>query len=160
VRQVWYWLLYVLCTGGMIALLMRRRKQEAYADNESLFRNKKANKVAWKRLATARRLLPEQQHKAFYEEVSKAIWLYLSDKLGIPLASLSKDTVAQELETKQVPMAQIDRVKRLVLECEMALYSPSGGQQQRQHTLDEAVGAIGELETVLKNKNKVLQHAG
>ena len=54
----------------------------------------------------------------------------------------------------------IDRVKRLVLECEMALYSPSGGQQQRQHTLDEAAGTIGELEIVLKNKNNVLQHAG
>ena len=36
-----------------------------------------------------------------------------------------------ELERKQVPVAQIDRVKRLVLECEMALYSPSGGRQQR-----------------------------
>jgi hypothetical protein len=104
--------------------------------------------------------LPQQHHKEFYEEVSKAIWLYLSDKLGIPLSRLSKDTISMELESKNVPIAQIDRVKRLVLECEMCLYSPSGGQQQRQHTLDEAVGAIGELETVLKNKNNVLQHAG
>ena len=92
--------------------------------------------------------------------MSKDIWLYLSDKLNIPLAHVSKDTVAIELEHKQVPLAQIDRVKRLVLECEMALYSPSGGQQQRQHTLDEAAGTIGELETVLKNKNNALQHAG
>ncbi len=160
VTQAWYWILYLIGTGTLVAFLMRRKQQDEYAGNEALFKNKKANKVAWKRLATARRLLPQQQHKAFYEEISKAIWLYLSDKLGIPLAHLSKDNVALELEHKQVPMAQIDRVKRLVLECEMALYSPSGGQQQRQHTLDEAAGTIGELEIVLKNKNNVLQHAG
>jgi hypothetical protein len=160
VAEPWYWMLYLMGTGTLVAFLLRRKKQDEYASNEALFKNKKANKVAWKRLATARRLLPQQQHKEFYEEVSKAIWLYLSDKLSIPLAHLSKDTVAIELEHKQVPLAQIDRVKRLVLECEMALYSPSGGQQQRQHTLDEAAGTIGELETVLKNKNNALQHAG
>ncbi|WP_118974347.1 BatD family protein [Taibaiella koreensis] len=156
----WYWTLYPLGFALLMGLLVRRKRQDEYAGNEALFRNKKANKVAWKRLAAARKLLPQQQHKAFYEEVSKAIWLYLSDKLSIPLSHLSKDNVAMELEHKQVPLAQIDRVKRLVLECEMALYSPSGGQQQRQHTLDEAAGLIGELENVLKHKNSVLQHAG
>lgn len=160
VKQPWYWMLYLIGTGTLVAFLIRRRKQEEYEGNQALFKNKKANKIAWKRLATARRLLPQQQHKEFYEEISKAIWLYLSDKLGIPLAHLSKDNVEMELSSKQVPIAQIDRVKRLVLECEMALYSPSGGQQQRQHTLDEAAGTIGALETVLKNKNNVLQHAG
>lgn len=158
--QLWYWTFYILGTGAFIGLLIRRRKMDEYASNQALFKNKKANKVAWKRLSAARKLLPQHQHKEFYEEISKAIWLYLSDKLGIPLSHLSKDTMEMELENKQVPIPQIDRVKRLVLECEMALYSPSGGQQQRQHTLDEAVGVISELESVLRNKNNVLQYAG
>lgn len=158
--QPWYWLLYITGTVVLAVLLIRRKRQDTYESNQALFKNKKANKVAWKRLAAARKLLPQQQHKEFYEEVSKAIWLYLSDKLAIPLSGLSKENVSMELERKQVPIAQIDRVKRLVLECEMALYSPGGGRQQRQHTLDEAAGTIGELETVLKNKNHTLQHAG
>jgi hypothetical protein len=158
--KFWYWLLYIISITAVAVLLILHKKKEEYEGNQALFKNKKANKVAWKRLATARKLLPQQQHKEFYEEVSKAIWLYLSDKLGIPLSRLSKDTISLELENKNVPIAQIDRVKRLVLECEMSLYSPSGGQQQRQHTLDEAAGTIGELETVLKNKNNVLEHAG
>lgn len=154
-----YWSLYAVALLAFSGLLLWKRRKEEYEGNAALFRNKKANKVAWKRLATARKLLPQQQHKAFYEEVSKAIWLYLSDKLGIPLSNLSKENVAMELTAKSVPLACIDRVKRLVLECEMALYSPSGGQQQRQHTLDEATNTISELETVLK-KNNILQHAG
>lgn len=160
VRSFWYWLWYMVGIIAVALLLMLHKQREVYAGNQALFKNKKANKEAWKRLATARKLLPQQEHKAFYEEISKAVWLYLSDKLGIPLSRLSKDTISMELESKNVPVAQIDRVKRLVLECEMALYSPSGGQQQRQHTLDEAAGTIGELETVLRNKNNVLQHAG
>jgi len=155
----WYWSLYGLSAVALAVMLLRRKQQEKYEGNEALFKNRKANKIAWKRLAEARKLLPQQQHKAFYEEVSKAIWLYLSDKLSIPLAHLSKETMEEELEAKQVPEAQISRVKRLVLECEMALYSPSGGQQQRQHTLDEAAGTIGELETVLKNKKNAVQYA-
>jgi hypothetical protein len=158
-NKFWYWILYAIGIGGLIALLMRRKQQEMYEGNQALFKNKKANKIAWKRLAEARKLLPQQQHKAFYEEVSKAIWLYLSDKLVIPISGLSKETMEDELMAKQVPVAQVERVKRLVLECEMALYSPSGGQQQRQHTLDEAAGTIGELETVLKNKKNAVQYA-
>lgn len=158
VTKTWYWLLYLLSGIGLIAMLVRKQRQEKYAENAALFKNRKANKVAWKRLATARKLLAQKQHKAFYEEVSKAIWLYLSDKLGIALSRLSKETVALELSDKDVPIAQIERVKGLISECEMALYSPSGGQQQRQHILDEATGVISELETVLKNKNIVLQH--
>jgi hypothetical protein len=155
----WYWILYGIGLAGLIALLLRRKQEEMYESNQALFKNKKANKIAWKRLAEARKLLPQQQHKAFYEEISKAIWLYLSDKLNISLSHLSKETMEDELEAKQVPIAQINRVKSLVLECEMALYSPSGGQQQRQHTLDEAAGTIGELETVLKNKKNAVQYA-
>lgn len=155
----WYWILFGIGLAGLIALLLRKKQLEMYEGNQVLFKNKKANKIAWKRLAEARKLLPQQQHKAFYEEVSKAIWLYLSDKLNIQLSHLSKETMEDELEAKQVPIAQINRVKSLVLECEMALYSPSGGQQQRQHTLDEAAGTIGELETVLKNKKNAVQYA-
>jgi hypothetical protein len=160
VNKWWYWVFYGLGLAALIALLLRKKQQEMYEGNQALFKNKKANKIAWKRLAEARKLLPQQQHKAFYEEISKAVWLYLSDKLGIPLSHLSKETMEGELELKQVPVAQINRVKSLVLECEMALYSPSGGQKQRQHTLDEAAGTIGELEIVLKNKKNTAQYAG
>ncbi len=150
--QGWYWALYALPVIGFLLLLWYQRRQDEYAANVALFKNKKANKVAWKRLASARKRLQQQQHIQFYEEVSKAIWLYLSDKLNIPMAHLSKENIATELTGYQVPPDHIHRVQQLILECEMALYSPSGGQQQRQHTLDEAVQTIGALENVLKNK--------
>lgn len=156
-----YWALYLVPVLALTGLLVWKRRQDEYAGNSASFRNKKANKIAWKRLATARKLLPQQEHKAFYEEVSKAIWLYLSDKLGMPISNLSKDNVATELAHRQVPAGQVEKVSHLILECEMALYSPSGGQKQRQHTLDEASSVIGALEQVLKSKNNItLQHAG
>jgi len=153
-----YWIWYLLGAAALTGLLIWNRRKEHYAENQVLFRNKKANKVAWKRLSAARKLLAQQQHKAFYEEVSKAVWLYLSDKLNIPLSSLNKENISIELSALLVPASQINRVQQLILECEMALYSPAGGQQQRQQTLDEAAAIITALESVLKNKNNVLQH--
>lgn len=156
-----YWALYVVAIGGVCFLLWKDKQQKKYAGNEALFRNKKANKIAWKRLAKARKLLPENEHKAFYEEVSKAIWLYLSDKMNVPLSQLSKEKMEEVLAEQQVPEAFIQNINKLTLECEMALYSPVGGRQQRTHTLDEATKIIGALESVLKSKkNNTAQYVG
>jgi hypothetical protein len=147
-----YWALYLLALLIFAILLwLHQRKKHALA-NVDLWKNKKANKVAWKRLATARKLLVQKEHVPFYEEVSKAIWLYLSDKLGLPLSVLSKENIAGKLTARQIEASQIEAVNNLLLECEMSLYSPSGGRKQRENTLKEAAGLIGELEKFLKTK--------
>lgn len=150
VKKVWYWSAYGVPLLSFIGLLAWRKRQDHWLENESLFRNKKANKVAWKRLATARRLLPEQQHTAFYEEISKAVWLYLSDKLSIPISTLSKENIAFEMAKKNVDEARIAATNNLITECEMALYSPAGGQQQKLQTLNEATAIISALENTFK----------
>src|SRR5690606_26510702 len=98
--QAGYWGLYLL--SGLICglLLWVHKRAGRLAENQVLFKYKKANKIAWKRLASARKMLSQQQHRAFYEEVSKAIWLYLSDKLNLPLAELSKDNLVEALQVR------------------------------------------------------------
>lgn len=156
----WYWSLYLAGLLLCVLLIFRKNQIDRLAGNEILFKHKKANKVAWKRLSTARKLLPQQHHKAFYEEISKAIWLYLSDKLNIPLASLSKATLAAAMRHRAISDVRILEVEKLITECEMALYSQSGGQQQRQHTLDETSQLIGDLEQDLKTKPQSVHYAG
>lgn len=156
----WYWSLYVLSSLLCGLLIFFRRRAETLAGNQVLFKHKKANKVAWKRLTAARKLLPQQQHEAFYEEISKAIWMYLSDKLNLPLSGLSKQNLAAAMRQNGCSDTRIAEVEQLIVECEMALYSPSGGQQQRQHTLDEAGKLIGGLEQDLKTNVPLVNDAG
>lgn len=149
-----YWALYGLSLMAFVGLWLWKRQKDRYASDQALLRRTKANKIAWKRLATAKKLLSQERHMDFYEEISKAIWLYVSDKLGIPLSNLSKETLASELGKRNIPPSLSQATEKLILECEVALYSPAGGQSQRQHTIDEAAQIIAGLETNLKKQKQ------
>ena len=45
----------------------------------------------------AGKLLAENKKNEFYDEVLKALWGYISDKLSIPVSKLSKDNIEAEL---------------------------------------------------------------
>ena len=68
---------------------------------------KKANKAAVKRMKLAGKLLADNKKDAFYDEVLKALWGYISDKLSIPVSRLSKDNVEGELRNYGVVDALI-----------------------------------------------------
>lgn len=145
-----YWSMYSLPLLAFIGMLVWKRKDEELSKDVVKLKNKKANKVALKRLTTAQKLLQQQQHKLFYEEVSKAIWLYLSDKLNIPLASLSKETAAEVLAKKNIPAVLQEQMNYVIAECETALYAPSGGSKQMEKTYREAIDVISKLEENFK----------
>ncbi len=145
-----YWSLYALPLLALIGVGVWKRREDELQGNTVLLKNKRANKVALKRLATAKDLLQGNQQKSFYEEISKAIWLYLSDKLTIPLSALSKEAAAQALTSRKVPASLQADTQRVTDDCELALYAPSGGRQQMQQTYEEAVAIISNLEEYLQ----------
>ena len=114
-------------------------------------KNKRANKVALKRLATAQQMLQQNKRTPFYEEISKAIWLYLSDKLNIPLSSLSKDNVLDALKSRNISLDLTQRVQRVMDDCETSLYAGIGGTQQMNNTYTDAVEVITQLEESFKS---------
>ena len=145
-----YWSLYALPLLAFFGIIAWKRRDEELAKDTSLLRKKRANKVALQRLVTAKKLLQEQNKKPFYEEVSKAIWLYLSDKLSIPLSALSRDTAAEAMNSRNVPAGIQKNLEDVIWECETALYA-SGGSKQMAHTYEEAIKVISDLEDVFKS---------
>lgn len=145
-----YWLLYLVPLLSLILFIFWKRKNDSEASNIGLFKNKYANKIALKRLKTAKSFLDARQTNLFYEEISKAIWLYLSDKLNIPLAQLSKETATEALQHKNISQVLMDKMNAIIDDCEMSLYAPSGAAQQMNSTYTETVQLIGQLEDTLK----------
>ncbi|MDI9319977.1 MAG: BatD family protein [Phycisphaerales bacterium] len=145
-----YWLLYWVPLLSLILFLLWKRKNDSEAGNIGLFKNKYANKIALKRLKTAKSFLDVRQTNLFYEEISKAIWLYLSDKLNIPLAQLSKETATEALQHRNISQALMDKINAIIDDCEMSLYAPSGAAHQMNSTYTETVQLIGQLEDTLK----------
>lgn len=146
-----YWSAYALPVLAFLGLLVWRRREEELSKDTVLLRNRRASKVALKRLSTAQKLLQKNERTPFYEEISKAIWLYLSDKLSIPLSSLSKENVWDALNNRDINTQLQQELEKVMTECETALYAGTGGTQQMNSTYNEAVNIISKLEEAFKS---------
>lgn len=144
------WLMYLIPLLISLMLFIFFRKQVKENANISLVKNKKANKVAQKRLKLAQKLLKEGNKDSFYEEVQKATWTYLSDKLSIPVSSLTKERVEEELTELKVESIIINQFIQILNTCEFARYAPNSGQQEMGNLYIETSKAISDLEERFK----------
>jgi hypothetical protein len=149
-----YYLFYLLPSLIFVAFFLIYRKQVKENANIALMRTRKANKTAVKRLKNAGKLLKEGKQEAFYEEVLRAMWGYLSDKLSIPQANLTKEVVKDELSDKGVDEALIGTFLALLDTCEFARYAPSEASDAMDKLYEEASEAIGRMESTLILKRK------
>ena len=146
-----YWLLYILPLLLSISLYLLFKKHIADNANLAMVKNRKANRMARKRLKYASKLLKQGNKEQFYEEVMKAIWSYLSDKLIIPMAVINKDLVSDTLSSDyNVDEALIERLKSILDTCEYARFAPSSGQKEMGNLYEESIDVISELEEVVK----------
>ncbi|MBO4431288.1 MAG: protein BatD, partial [Bacteroidaceae bacterium] len=126
------------------------RKKAIENANIAKVKTKKANKVASKRLKQAKKLMSGGEEAAFYDEVLKALWGYTSDKLGIPVAQLSKDNIATELALCNVPENTISEFTTLLSDCEFARYAPAISGIKVQDIYDRTVSLMDKLENNIK----------
>ena len=138
-----WWLLYLVPTllAALLCVIFRKRIREN-AD-ESRVRYKKAGKVAQKRLKKAKKLMNES-NAAFYEEIERAAWTYLSDRLSIPTAELNKDNIAEILRAKGTAEALIQQVREVLSTAEFARYAPSaaGSMQDLYSATESLINAL------------------
>ena len=144
------WILYLIPLLVALFLFFVLKRKALENSNIEFIRNKKANKQAQKRLKMAQKLLNEGKKDKFYEEVLKAVWSYLSDKLAIPAASLTKERVEAELTEKGVNADAIKQFTDILNTCEFARYAPNSGQQEMGNLYAEAIEAISNLEDIIK----------
>ena len=142
-----------------IVLLIVFRKQAMEMANIDAMRGKKANKVAGKRLKLAAKLMAEGKSSAFYDEVLKALWGYVADKLSIPVSQLSRENIAEKLSGRNASQADIDTFLEALDECEFERYAPGDAAGNMQKTYDKAVSAITNIEEGMKNKKKAAHGA-
>jgi len=148
---------WALAGSPLVLLLIGfifRKKDYSESDLLSMRRNK-ANKIALRRMATAKKLLQQNNEQGFYNEVIRALWHYLSDKLYIPQSELSKDNIADKLQSKNVSAEKIDALKQTLDTCEQSLFSPVGQQTAMKQTYSKAIELIVDFEEQFKQNLKM-----
>lgn len=144
------WMLYIVPLFISLILFVFFRKQAKDNSNLQLVKNKKANRIAKKRLKSAQKLLSEGNKDQFYEEVLKAAWTYLGDKLSISVSELTKERVETELSVMKVPADIVNKFVYILNTCEFARYAPNTGQEEMGNLYDETLDVISNLEEIIK----------
>lgn len=134
----------------LLAFIILKYKQIKENSNIAKLKNKKANKVSQKRLKLAKKYLQEGKDSEYYEELMKAIWGYMSDKLTIPLADLTKERVSEKLQSGSINQEHIDSFMDILNQCEFARYAPSANPEVKDHLFDQAKQLITLFENKLK----------
>ena len=144
-----YWLAY----GGalalfllMVAIFYRQAKANA---NVARQRGRKASKAASRRLKSAAKLLRGGQAGAFYDEVTRALWGYVGDKLNLPATDLNKENAAQLMQARGVTTESVERFLSVLSDCEFARYAPGDPSETMDKLYRDATEVINQLDSKL-----------
>jgi len=125
----------------LVVLFIRREHIRRNSDLSAV-RNRKAGKVAGKRLKVAEKCLKEKQSDKFYEEILKALWGYLSDKLNMPVSELNRSNAVNALAEKGIAEEEINNLASVIDKCEYARFAPSSSAEEAEKIYDEAARFI------------------
>lgn len=148
-----YWIVLALLLAAFIALMIIFRRRAIENADIVKMRGKKANKVANKRLRAAHKLMVAGKQGEFYDEVLRALWGYMGDKLNIPVSELSHDNIADKLAEHHVDEQTVNSFIEALDECEFERYAPGDAAGNMNKTYESAATAIEKIEEVMKKKN-------
>ena len=150
--SVAYWITLAIMALVFISLFVIFRQRAIENANITKRRAGKANKVATKRLKKASKLMEENKPGEFYDEVLRALWGYVGDKLNIPVEQLSHDNISQRLSDRHVGEETIAQFIGALDECEFERYAPGDPKGNMNKVYEKAMTAIEQIEGTMKKR--------
>lgn len=144
-----YWLVVVVIVALFVVAYLVMRRRIVQNRNVVARRMKRADKVAVQRLRMAQRYMAEHNRHAFYEELLRAMWGYISDKFNIPVSNLTKETIREELYRRNVSAADAEQFCQIISRADEAQYAPSV-EGDMGEVYGDAVDVISKIESVVK----------
>jgi hypothetical protein len=141
-----YYLMFVLLFTLFIIVYYSFKNHRKKSQDVVRTRHRKANKIAQQRLKAAGQYLKSGDRNNFYEEVSRALWGFLTDKSALMLADLSRETAREVMQRKQAKEEDIEAYLRLLDECEYARYAPDAGRSEMEKVYHDAVQIVSKFE--------------
>ncbi len=141
-----YWIVLALLLGTFVTLFVVFRQRAIDRADIVKMRGKRANKVASRRLRKAAKLMKANNQNEFYDEVLRALWGYVGDKLNIPVTQLSRENISAQLNGRGADADTIQLFLGALDECEFARYAPGDAHGNMNKVYDAAVEAITSIE--------------
>ena len=140
---------YAFSLLAFLLILFLRREHIRRNSDVSLVKNRKAGKVAIKRLHSASVCLKNEEIDQFYDEILKALWGYLSDKLNIPVSDLSRNNAIASLQEQGIEEDMIKNLAEILDACEFARFAPSSSETEAASIYEGASQFIKSVENLI-----------
>ena len=148
--------LFIGLLGGLVllaaALYFGLRKRAELRADVARTRNRGAVKMARRRLAAAGKFLQQNLDTAFWEELHRTLLGFVSDKLGMDAAEMSRENILERLQAAGASAAVAEEFCSLLDECEYARYAPAAGHEAMSAQYEKAVSVISEIDSCMKKK--------
>jgi hypothetical protein len=135
---------------AFIAFLFIRKKNIEKNKDAIAVKGRKATKMARKRLVAAEQNLKAANKEKFYIEISQALYGYVSDKLNISIANLTKENITNTLRARGVADTVIENLITTIDTCEYARYAPNAVSGDLQTIYNNTVELITKLENEIR----------
>lgn len=153
VLHSWYYVtLYLALIVLLVVLALVYRRYLKLNSDVTGRRMARANRVATKRLKTARAEMNRHNEEGFYAAVASALWGYMGDKLRIPSSALTRDNITEKLSADGVSDELIQRTIAVLDDCEMARFTPGSADSKMSDLYDRATSVINDLEASKRKK--------
>jgi len=127
ISSIAYWLIYVSLAVALVAVLSFYRKRLALLADRDALKHRRAGSVARTRLKAAAKAMKAGNTQLFYDEMLKAMWGYLGDKLMMPTSELVRSNISANMQAigvdPEMTVATIDFIDT----CEFAKYATAAG---------------------------------
>jgi hypothetical protein len=137
----------ILCFTGFI---VSKKSYEIRNSDVVAIKQRKAARLAKKQLQKAEVFKNQNNKDGFYQEVSIALNNYISNKLNIPVADLSKDNISLQLMKRNVSEATIIKLNETLNDCEVARYAPAAVSNEIQIVYNNTIELIKHIEDETK----------
>jgi hypothetical protein len=93
-------------------------------------------------LLQAKRMLEHHDHRGFYTEINRALWVALAAKFNLLPSELNKFNISAQLRTKGWDEENIVKLRDILNKCEMNLYTPDYNGVDMENILHDAEHVI------------------
>ncbi|HPB03036.1 MAG TPA: hypothetical protein PLZ67_08790, partial [Bacteroidales bacterium] len=145
--SVLYWIVVAVLILAAALILWYFRKRIQLKANVSEYRMRMAMRQAKRRLKTAKSLLDQGKEEEYYTELSKALWLYLTDKFTIPFSELSLSNAREILLRSNVPAEISEEFLKILDECEFTRFAPAAGRMSQKELYEKSADLIVKVQT-------------
>lgn len=139
-----FYLLFILAPLLFVFIYIFRNKIRVANNDVAGMRKKKAGKIAAKFLKSAKESLEANNKSAFYEDISKALFGYIGNKLNISVAELNQNNIKEKLTAIDVSEQTIQALIDTIELCDMARFAPVSISEQEVY--DKAETIINQIE--------------